>query len=159
MTLQVRAHSRLTTPHKSVIPHSGLGRILTNTESVCCTITCARVTAFRPHVMTSLLQPSQTELTFSSKSLNKAFSQHASEHYPSSSIGVYPVENDSAVALLLVANKYSLNNFWYFIHRDTLRPSANTTQVRPVAVPVHRQAIFVFDHGSPQGRRSLLRRR
>ncbi|GAB7337805.1 hypothetical protein MBLNU457_4215t1 [Dothideomycetes sp. NU457] len=46
------------------------------------------------------------------KSLNKAFSQHASEHYPSSSIGVYPVENDSGVALLLVANKYSLNNFW-----------------------------------------------
>ena len=54
-----------------------------------------------------------SSLTNASKSLNKAFSQHASEHYPSSSIGVYPIENDSGVALLLVANKYSLNNFWY----------------------------------------------
>jgi capping protein alpha len=28
---------------------------------------------------------------------------------------VYPTENDSAVAILLVANRYSPNNFWYVI--------------------------------------------
>ncbi|KAL5343581.1 F-actin-capping protein subunit alpha [Aspergillus crustosus] len=46
------------------------------------------------------------------KSLLKALSTHAAEHYPSSSYGVYPMENDSAVAILLVANRYSPNNFW-----------------------------------------------
>ncbi|KAL2830470.1 F-actin-capping protein subunit alpha [Aspergillus cavernicola] len=46
------------------------------------------------------------------KSLLKALSAHALEHYPSSSYGVYPIENDSAVAILLVANRYSPNNFW-----------------------------------------------
>lgn len=49
---------------------------------------------------------------FTSKSLTKALEKHADEHYPSSSIGVYPVDNDSAIALVLVANKYSPNNFW-----------------------------------------------
>jgi capping protein alpha len=47
------------------------------------------------------------------KSLLKAVSAHASEHYPSSSYGVYPTADDSAVAILLVANRYSPNNFWY----------------------------------------------
>lgn len=53
-------------------------------------------------------------LTRCSKSLTKSLEKHAEEHYPSASIGVYPIENDSAVALVLVANKYSPNNFWYF---------------------------------------------
>lgn len=52
-------------------------------------------------------------LTYGSKSLVKTLSAHAAEHYPSSSIGVYPIDNDSAIALVLVANKYSPNNFWY----------------------------------------------
>lgn len=47
-----------------------------------------------------------------SKSLLKSLAAHATEHYPNSSYGVYPVENDSAVAILLVANRYSPNNFW-----------------------------------------------
>ncbi|KAL1304070.1 hypothetical protein AAFC00_000505 [Neodothiora populina] len=46
------------------------------------------------------------------KSLIKSFEKHAEEHYPASAIGVYPIENDSAIALVLVANKYSPNNFW-----------------------------------------------
>ena len=46
------------------------------------------------------------------KSLTKSLSTHASEHYPNASVGVYPTDNDSTVALLLVSNKYSLNNFW-----------------------------------------------
>lgn len=47
-----------------------------------------------------------------SKSLLKSLSAHAIEHYASCSYGVYPIENDSAVAIVLVANRYSPNNFW-----------------------------------------------
>lgn len=47
-----------------------------------------------------------------SKSLLKSLATHAQEHYPSCSYGVYPTEDDSAVAILLVANRYSPNNFW-----------------------------------------------
>ncbi|KAL5358767.1 F-actin-capping protein subunit alpha [Aspergillus floccosus] len=46
------------------------------------------------------------------KSLLKSLGTHAREHYPSCSYGVYPIDNDSAVAILLVANRYSPNNFW-----------------------------------------------
>lgn len=49
------------------------------------------------------------------KSLLRSLSTHAKEHYPSSSYGVYPIENDSAVAVVLVANRYSPNNFWYAV--------------------------------------------
>lgn len=48
-----------------------------------------------------------------SKSLLKSLAAHAVEHYPRSSYGVYPIENDTAVAIVLVANRYSPNNFWY----------------------------------------------
>lgn len=51
-------------------------------------------------------------LTVFSKSLLKSFGVHAREHYPNCSYGVYPIENDSAVAIVLVANRYSPNNFW-----------------------------------------------
>jgi capping protein alpha len=47
-----------------------------------------------------------------SKSLLKSLGAHAQEHYPDCTYGVYPIENDSAVAILLVANRYSPNNFW-----------------------------------------------
>lgn len=47
-----------------------------------------------------------------SKSLLKSYSAHAQEHYANSSYGVYPTDSDSQVAILLVANKYSPNNFW-----------------------------------------------
>lgn len=50
-----------------------------------------------------------------SKSLLKSFGVHAREHYPNCSYGVYPIENDSAVAIVLVANRYSPNNFWWVV--------------------------------------------
>lgn len=53
-----------------------------------------------------------------SKSLLKSLSAHATEHYPNCSYGVYPIENDSAVAIVLVANRYSPNNFWYDMIRS-----------------------------------------
>ncbi|KAF2275350.1 F-actin-capping protein-like protein subunit alpha-1 [Westerdykella ornata] len=46
------------------------------------------------------------------KSLVKSLSNHTSEHYPKSSLGVYPIEDDTQLAILTVANKYSPSNFW-----------------------------------------------
>jgi hypothetical protein len=51
-------------------------------------------------------------LTEFSKSLLKSFGVHAREHYPNCSYGVYPMENDTVIAIVLVANRYSPNNFW-----------------------------------------------
>ncbi|KAI9666880.1 MAG: F-actin-capping protein subunit alpha [Alyxoria varia] len=45
-------------------------------------------------------------------SLQDSFSAQSSEHYPTYNIGVYPSEKDDQIALVLVANKYSPNNFW-----------------------------------------------
>ncbi|KAF2641077.1 F-actin-capping protein-like protein subunit alpha-1 [Massarina eburnea CBS 473.64] len=46
------------------------------------------------------------------KSLVKSLSTHASEHYPKSTAGVYPIEDDSQLAIVTVANKYSPTNYW-----------------------------------------------
>jgi capping protein alpha len=37
---------------------------------------------------------------------------HLLEHYPSSTAGVFSAENDSKIAIIVVANKYSPTNFW-----------------------------------------------
>ncbi|GAB1215268.1 F-actin-capping protein subunit alpha [Aspergillus terreus] len=66
---------------------------------------------FDPESQTSFEVDHVTQ-TANSKSLLKSLGTHAREHYPSCSYGVYPIENDSAVAILLVANRYSPNNFW-----------------------------------------------
>ncbi|KAF2713861.1 F-actin-capping protein-like protein subunit alpha-1 [Pleomassaria siparia CBS 279.74] len=46
------------------------------------------------------------------KSLVKSLGTHASEHYPKASTGVFPTEDDTQLAILTVANKYSPSNFW-----------------------------------------------
>ncbi|KAH7397335.1 F-actin-capping protein-like protein subunit alpha-1 [Pyrenochaeta sp. MPI-SDFR-AT-0127] len=46
------------------------------------------------------------------KALVKSLSTHASEHYPKASYGVFPTSDDTALALLTVANKYSPTNYW-----------------------------------------------
>ena len=51
-------------------------------------------------------------LTPHRKSLAKSLGSHTSEHYPKSSHGVFPIEDDSQVALVTVANKYSPSNYW-----------------------------------------------
>lgn len=51
-------------------------------------------------------------LIIARKSLLKSLSTHVQEHYPNASYGVYPIENDSKIAIVMVANKYSPNNFW-----------------------------------------------
>ncbi|KAI9718715.1 MAG: F-actin-capping protein subunit alpha [Candelaria pacifica] len=60
-------------------------------------------------VQSHTLESSHSDLI---KSLLKSLSTHAREYYPTSSYGAYPIENESAIAILLVANKYSPNNFW-----------------------------------------------
>jgi capping protein alpha len=46
------------------------------------------------------------------KSLTKALATHTSEHYPASSHGVYPTQDDAKLAIVTVANKYSPTNYW-----------------------------------------------
>jgi len=43
----------------------------------------------------------------------KNLSTYVKEHYPSASYSVYPTENDTKIAIIIVANKYSPKNYWY----------------------------------------------
>jgi capping protein alpha len=49
----------------------------------------------------------------SRKSISKALKTHTDEHFQTSTVGVFPTDSDSKIAVLIVANKYSPNNFWY----------------------------------------------
>ncbi|KAF2398884.1 F-actin-capping protein-like protein subunit alpha-1 [Trichodelitschia bisporula] len=72
-------------------------------------------------------------------SLYKALAAHASEHYPSSSIGVFPIENDSKIALVTVANKYSPNNYWNGRWRSVyvFTPAPSPSLTGSINVDVH----------------------
>ena len=48
-----------------------------------------------------------------SKSTLKSLGTYVKEHFPNASYGVYPIEDDSKLAIITVASKYSPNNFWY----------------------------------------------
>ncbi|GFF47527.1 LOW QUALITY PROTEIN: F-actin capping protein alpha subunit, putative [Aspergillus udagawae] len=74
-----------------------------------------------------------------SKSLLKSLAKHAAEHYPNCSYGVYPTEDDTAVAILLVANRYSPNNFWNGRFRSIYQVpvSESTTVSGKILVDVH----------------------
>ncbi|KAJ5618381.1 hypothetical protein N7528_007024 [Penicillium herquei] len=75
------------------------------------------------------------------KSLLKSLGNHAREHYSNCSYGVYPIEDDSAVAILLVANRYSPNNFWNgrfrAIYQVPVSSSSSTTVTGKIHVDVH----------------------
>lgn len=47
------------------------------------------------------------------KSTLKSVGTYVQEHFANASYGVFPTESDSKVAVVIVANKYSPNNFWY----------------------------------------------
>ncbi|GME23659.1 f-actin-capping protein subunit alpha [Neofusicoccum parvum] len=53
------------------------------------------------------------------KSLLKHLAAHAAEHYPAAALGAFPAESDAKVAIVLVSNKYSPNNFWNGRWRST----------------------------------------
>ncbi|KAK4154355.1 F-actin capping protein alpha subunit-domain-containing protein [Chaetomidium leptoderma] len=46
------------------------------------------------------------------KSVLKGLSTYVTEHFPNAAYGAYPIENDTKIAIVIVANKYSPNNFW-----------------------------------------------
>jgi len=60
-------------------------------------------------VQSHILESSQSDLV---KSILKSLATHVKEHFQNASYGVYPIEDDSKIAILVVANKYSPNNFW-----------------------------------------------
>ncbi|QSZ36011.1 hypothetical protein DSL72_007135 [Monilinia vaccinii-corymbosi] len=60
-------------------------------------------------VQSHVLEGSQADLV---KSILKSLGPHVAEHFPNASYGAFPIEDDSKIAILVVANKYSPNNFW-----------------------------------------------
>ena len=86
-------------------------------ESIGCAIACSRDTAFGPCVSDSndfVLIFDARLICSNRKSLTKSLSTHASEHYPNASVGVYPTDNDSTIALVLVSNKYRWRSIYTF---------------------------------------------
>ncbi|KAK0313759.1 F-actin-capping protein subunit alpha [Friedmanniomyces endolithicus] len=72
------------------------------------------------------------------RSLLKSFSAAATEHFPSSRFGVFPTDSDSSIAILLVANKYSPQNFWNGRWRSTyLLDPTNNSVTGTIKVDVH----------------------
>ncbi|KAH8904323.1 F-actin capping protein, alpha subunit [Coniochaeta sp. PMI_546] len=67
--------------------------------------TTQKASAVQSHV----LEGSQADLV---KSTLKSLSTYVKEHFPNAASGVYPIENDSKIAIVIVSNKYSPNNFW-----------------------------------------------
>ncbi|KAJ9151017.1 F-actin capping protein, alpha subunit [Coniochaeta hoffmannii] len=67
--------------------------------------TTQKASAVQSHVV----EGSQADLV---KSTLKSLSTYVKEHFPNAAYGVYPIEDDSKIAILIVSNKYSPNNFW-----------------------------------------------
>jgi capping protein alpha len=60
-------------------------------------------------VQSHVVEGAQAELT---KSTLKALATYVKEHFPNAAYGVYPIESDSKIAVIIVSNKYSPNNYW-----------------------------------------------
>ena len=71
------------------------------------------------------------------RSIQKSFAKTAAEHFPTSTVGIYPSSDDSNVAILLVANKYSPQNFWNGRWRSTYTLSPSGGLSGSIKVDVH----------------------
>jgi hypothetical protein len=60
----------------------------------------------------SFCSRSLCSLTFCRTSTLKALAKYVKDHYERPAFGVYPIDNGSRVAILIVSNKYSPQNFW-----------------------------------------------
>ncbi|EMC99765.1 hypothetical protein BAUCODRAFT_30169 [Baudoinia panamericana UAMH 10762] len=70
------------------------------------------------------------------RSLHKSFAAASAEHFPSSTIGIFP--SDNSIAILLVANKYSPQNFWNGRWRSTYHLNLSSNSVTgSIKVDVH----------------------
>ncbi|KAL4722406.1 F-actin-capping protein subunit alpha [Fusarium chlamydosporum] len=67
--------------------------------------TTQKASAVQSHV----LEGAQADLV---KSILKSLSPYVDEHFANAAHGVYPIESDSKIAIVIVGNKYSPNNFW-----------------------------------------------
>ncbi|EHK23870.1 uncharacterized protein TRIVIDRAFT_45712 [Trichoderma virens Gv29-8] len=86
-------------------------------------------------VQSYVLEGSQADLV---KSTLKSLGTYVKEHFPNAALGAYPVESDSKVAIVIVANKYSPNNFWNGRWRSvyTFDPSSGNLE-GTIMVDVH----------------------
>lgn len=82
------------------------------------------------------------------KSTLKSLSTYVKEHFTKAAYGVYPIEDDSKIAIVIVSNKYSPNNFWSVLYRIPY-PAANKCklvthclQERTVAISLHLRPIL-----------------
>jgi capping protein alpha len=78
---------------------------------------------------------------------------YAREHYPSSTNAIFPTSSDSAIAILLVANKYSPSNFWYhlFFRLSLPKVQSLSTNIRFLATPFRNGRIrttYIYDPSS-----------
>lgn len=86
-------------------------------------------------VQSYVTECSQSDLI---KSLTKGLGLYTREHYPDAVFGVYPTNNDSEVAILLVANKYSPKNLWSGRWRSLYTISTNSLTLNgSIKVDVH----------------------
>ncbi|KAM0331601.1 hypothetical protein ACHAQA_003280 [Verticillium albo-atrum] len=60
-------------------------------------------------VQSYVLEGAQSDLV---KSTLKSLGPYVKEHFANAAYGAYPIEDDSKVAVVIVSNKYSPNNFW-----------------------------------------------
>ncbi|KAF4959298.1 hypothetical protein FGADI_1741 [Fusarium gaditjirri] len=67
--------------------------------------TTQKASAVQSHV----LEGAQADLV---KSILKSIGPYVDEHFANAAHGVYPIESDSKIAIVIVGNKYSPNNFW-----------------------------------------------
>ncbi|CEJ91114.1 Putative F-actin-capping protein subunit alpha [[Torrubiella] hemipterigena] len=60
-------------------------------------------------VQSHVIEGAQADLV---KATLKSLATYIAEHFPNAAFGAYPIESDSKIAVIIVANKYSPNNFW-----------------------------------------------
>ncbi|KAK6601910.1 f-actin-capping protein subunit alpha [Botrytis cinerea] len=86
-------------------------------------------------VQSYVLEGSQADLV---KSILKSLGPHVAEHFPNASYGAFPIEDDSKIAILVVANKYSPNNFWNGRWRSLyIYETLNSSLTGSIKVDVH----------------------
>ncbi|RPA96720.1 F-actin-capping protein subunit alpha [Choiromyces venosus 120613-1] len=73
------------------------------------------------------------------KALLRDVAPHVKEHYPSSpAFGVYPVQDDAAVAVAIIGNKYSPSNYWNGRWRSTYTYTPSSSELTgTIQVDVH----------------------
>lgn len=86
-------------------------------------------------VQSYLLESSHSE---SVKSISKNLKSYLNDHYSNAACGVYPINEDSEIAILIVANQYSPRNFWNGQWKSIYNYSPSTSSLNGhIKVDVH----------------------